>query len=359
MLKEALKIIEGKEIETLKQRVGDLTKSVKKMEPGTARKGVEKEIETLRAKMKKMGHLEEAETPPEHEWNEGPDRSNNPSLQVLRVIDGMKSMLGEMKSHLKWERKEESKLMKKGAGSREHEKELLYYEQQIDLMEGMINQLQTAVADMQKVEKKAGMVNESMGMSDEVAAKKIAAKIKGTPNLNIATIEKFVTKYLGAVGKAPTDVKHLTALVHSELEDMGMLGETVSVTDYNPKSQGGTRKELLQKFAETKDPKYATAARKAGATQKELQDAKNQTVKESIKLIQTVKDDAKGTEAKVYHMTGADDRGDPYMVKLFKKGKHQQFADYFTDDKNDAFGTAKHMIKESTSGVYTINKKKG
>ena len=47
--------------------------------------------------------------------------------------------------------------------------------------------------------------------------------------------------------------------------------ESTGVTDYNPKSQGGTRKELIAKYHKTKNPKDAEAARKAGATQKELQ----------------------------------------------------------------------------------------
>ena len=55
------------------------------------------------------------------------------------------------------------------------------------------------------------------------------------------------------------------------------LGEGSQVTDYNPKSQGGTRKELLAKYKKTKDPKDATAARKAGATQKELQNMSEAT----------------------------------------------------------------------------------
>jgi hypothetical protein len=50
----------------------------------------------------------------------------------------------------------------------------------------------------------------------------------------------------------------------------GAVSETTGVTDYTPKSQGGTRKELLAKYAKTKDPKDAAAARKAGATQTEL-----------------------------------------------------------------------------------------
>ena len=48
------------------------------------------------------------------------------------------------------------------------------------------------------------------------------------------------------------------------------VSESADVTDYNPKSQGGTRKELLAKYHKTKDPKDAEAARKAGATQREL-----------------------------------------------------------------------------------------
>lgn len=52
--------------------------------------------------------------------------------------------------------------------------------------------------------------------------------------------------------------------------------EATGVTDYNPPSQGGTRKELLDKFKETKDHTYAEAARKAGATQDELKQAMNE-----------------------------------------------------------------------------------
>jgi hypothetical protein len=53
-------------------------------------------------------------------------------------------------------------------------------------------------------------------------------------------------------------------------------GVKESVTDYNPKSQGGTRKELLAKLRSAKSAAeksdLATRARKAGATQRELQD---------------------------------------------------------------------------------------
>jgi len=54
----------------------------------------------------------------------------------------------------------------------------------------------------------------------------------------------------------------------------GKHNESVDVTDYNPKSQGGTRKELLAKYSKSGDPKHAEAARKAGATQSELKSAR-------------------------------------------------------------------------------------
>jgi len=55
------------------------------------------------------------------------------------------------------------------------------------------------------------------------------------------------------------------------------LEETTGVTDYNPKSQGGTRAELLRKYANTKKPKDAEAARRAGASQSELKAAADST----------------------------------------------------------------------------------
>ena len=67
-----------------------------------------------------------------------------------------------------------------------------------------------------------------------------------------------------------------------------MIGETAGVTDYNPKSQGGTRKELLAKYARSKSSADATAARKAGASQGELKAAR-ETVKESADDLHAIK----------------------------------------------------------------------
>jgi hypothetical protein len=68
------------------------------------------------------------------------------------------------------------------------------------------------------------------------------------------------------------DIRRLINLVEEKSEDQApkQLNESTGVTDYNPKSQGETRKELLAKYHKTKDPKDAEAARKAGATQQEL-----------------------------------------------------------------------------------------
>jgi hypothetical protein len=68
------------------------------------------------------------------------------------------------------------------------------------------------------------------------------------------------------------DIRRLINLVEEKSEDKApkQLNESTGATDYNPKSQGGTRKELLAKYRKTNDPKDAEAARKAGATQQEL-----------------------------------------------------------------------------------------
>jgi len=55
--------------------------------------------------------------------------------------------------------------------------------------------------------------------------------------------------------------------------------------------------------------------------------------------------------ADVIKLTGMDDEGDPFIVKLFKNGKHHEPADYYTDDKGDAIGTAKMMVKEDVEQV--------
>lgn len=53
-----------------------------------------------------------------------------------------------------------------------------------------------------------------------------------------------------------------------------------------------------------------------------------------------------GNVTKVYKLSGEHNEGDPYKVELHRNGKHHEAADYFTNDHDDAHGTAKHMVKE-------------
>ena len=74
-------------------------------------------------------------------------------------------------------------------------------------------------------------------------------------------------------------------------EEVEQVDETVGVTDYNPKSQGGTRKELLAQYSKSGDPKHAESARKAGATQSELKSARPNMNKEEVEELDELSKD--------------------------------------------------------------------
>ena len=111
-------------------------------------------------------------------------------------------------------------------------------------------------------------------INDMVMAEVDKIKINADPQLLKNMMNKFnefMTAY-HAVGKEILQPDMINDLPGDAIStDHSDIGESTGVTDYNPKSQGGTRKELLAKYHKSKDPKDATAARKAGATQKELQ----------------------------------------------------------------------------------------
>jgi hypothetical protein len=125
-------------------------------------------------------------------------------------------------------------------------------------------------------------------MSDELAAKKIAQKIMGTPDLNINKIKQYVTKYLGMVGKAPTDTDHIAALVYSELEDKGLAEAKKAKPDFLDLDKDGDKKESMKKAAADKKTGSTDKKSSAGLTaaQKKLPAglqkavAKKKTVKE-------------------------------------------------------------------------------
>lgn len=121
------------------------------------------------------------------------------------------------------------------------------------------------------------------GISDELAAKKIAAKLQGTPDLNIPKIKQYVTKYLGMVGKAPTDVDHLAALVSTKLENKGVM-ESKAKPDFPDLDGDGNKTEPMAKAA--KDAKAGKAGKKSAVKKGEMsaKQAKyfgKKTVKES------------------------------------------------------------------------------
>lgn len=60
-------------------------------------------------------------------------------------------------------------------------------------------------------------------LNDDQAAKMIADKIKGAPNLSVATLKQYVQKYLPMVGKSPKDVDFLAANVMEILQDQGLM----------------------------------------------------------------------------------------------------------------------------------------
>jgi len=77
--------------------------------------------------------------------------------------------------------------------------------------------------DMERMKQIAGLTESVNPISDQLAAQKIFDKIKGTPNLKFHTVEQLVHRYIGMVGKAPTDVKYIATLVWGMLEDNQMV----------------------------------------------------------------------------------------------------------------------------------------
>jgi hypothetical protein len=119
--------------------------------------------------------------------------------------------------------------------------------------------------------RKVGIKEEEVTESLKDVAKKILSKV-GHPD------DKGMRKDLQKkMGMPQTGMKPKK----EEFE----LDETTGITDYNPKSQGGTRKELLAMYAKSGNPKHAEAARKAGATQSELKMASASMKKEEFEYV--------------------------------------------------------------------------
>lgn len=79
------------------------------------------------------------------------NHSNLPSIQLIYIKRELENIVQDAKKHLEWERKEETKMMKKEKEVN-HENELLYYEQQIDVLNGLIKQLDSVIKQVQELE---------------------------------------------------------------------------------------------------------------------------------------------------------------------------------------------------------------
>lgn len=142
--------------------------------------------------------------------------------------------------------------------------------------------------EREALQKQKASVKEEFGASvlDESFSSAMVAKLKAEygkistidPSSDsykklIAMLDKMDKKDLQTLADA--GIKFVSGLAKNRVNRMKneevVVDEATGVTDYNAKSQGGTRKELLAKYHKTKNPKDAEAARKAGATQKELQ----------------------------------------------------------------------------------------
>jgi len=114
----------------------------------------------------------------------------------------------------------------------------------------------------------------------------------------------------------------LDAMHTAKNEEVEEVEEGTGVTDYAPKSQGGTRKELLAKYHKSKNPKDAEAARKAGATQKELQGEEFESVEEELKG-----DMHPGAKKVLKHIKPEHhDKYKPYLKKGVYKGDYKDRA---------------------------------
>lgn len=142
-----------------------------------------------------------------------------------------------------------------------HAKKLIEQEEQIDELK-----TSTLISYHSKSQKSAAELGNK------------ASKEMDAGNMNKASaLLKQVSKRQKSQSQAMGKIQNRYANLKDEVEQTDE-----AVTDYNPKSQGGTRKELLAKFAETGNSKHAEAARKAGASHEELKKAQMTAMKRGV-----------------------------------------------------------------------------
>jgi hypothetical protein len=81
------------------------------------------------------------------------------------------------------------------------------------------------------------------------------------------------------------------------------------------------------------------------AITKPITDSLKEAIQNVLEAKKKIGEYSQGTSTtKVYKLSGEHNEGDPYVVKLHRNGKHHEPADYFTNDEEDAHGTAKMML---------------
>jgi hypothetical protein len=128
--------------------------------------------------------------------------------------------------------------------------------------------------------------------------------------------------------KVMSDPKVKSSKVADMYRKLPSMEEAANVTDYNPKSQGGTRVELLQKLAKSKSPEHATAARKAGATQDELKKA---MASEEYQVVAHSKTGEKFKSG----LYPTKDKAQSMHYKLAKSNKHRKVELVKVSEEND------------------------
>ena len=153
-------------------------------------------------------------------------------------------------------------------------------------------------------------INDMQGKGYTVHAKKLIEEVEQLGELKTSTLISYHTKSqksaaelgnkaskemdAGNMKSASALLKKVSKRQKSQSQAMGKIQKRYAnlkdevehtdeaVTDYNPKSQGGTRKELLAKYAETGNSKHAEAARRAGASHEELKKAQMTAMKRGV-----------------------------------------------------------------------------
>ena len=221
-----------------------------------------------------------------------------------------------------------------------------------DIVMAMVDDRAVSLTDAKSVLQKVN--NNKL---DEISAKtlKSYADKKG---------DRMFKDKIPASGKDLMNYRKAIDKMH-EKEDAEKMNETTDVTDYNPKSQGGTRKELLAKLAKSKDSKHAEAARRAGASQGELKRAmsgeeeldEKAVSKKQQKFMGMVHAAQKGENPASKEVAKAAKSMTKKAATDFAKTKHKGLPAHVTESRiMEAHSTFDHILQRFPAEVKQFEK---